>query len=230
MAENLTVNVLDATGKLTGSVELPAEVFNVELNVPLIHQVVVAQRAAARQGTHDTKTRAEVRGGGRKPYKQKGTGRARQGSTRAPQFAGGGVVHGPTPRDYSQRTPKKMKAAALRGALSDRARANRVHVVSGFGIEGLPSTKAAIVALSSFTLSKPKFADIKHVLVVHERGDDVAVASLRNVESIHLLPADQLNTYDVLISDDVVFTEGALAAYLAGPAKAESAELEETAK
>lgn len=230
MAENLTVDVLDASGKKSGTTELPGEVFNVEVNVPLIHQIVVAQRAAARQGTHSTKTRAEVAGGGRKPYKQKGTGRARQGSIRAPQFVGGGVVHGPTPRDYSQRTPKKMKAAALRGALSDRARGNRVHVVSGFGIEGLPSTKQALVALSSFTLSKTEFADLKHVLVVHERGDQVAVKSLRNVESVHLLPADQLNTYDVLISDDVVFTEGALAAFLQGPAQAESDELEENAK
>lgn len=230
MAENLTVDVLDASGKKSGTTELPGEVFNVEVNVPLIHQIVVAQRAAARQGTHSTKTRAEVAGGGRKPYKQKGTGRARQGSIRAPQFVGGGVVHGPTPRDYSQRTPKKMKAAALRGALSDRARGNRVHVVSGFGIEGVPSTKQALVALSSFTLSKTEFADLKHVLVVHERGDQVAVKSLRNVESVHLLPADQLNTYDVLISDDVVFTEGALAAFLQGPAQAESDELEENAK
>lgn len=230
MAENLTVDVLDAAGKKSGSTELPGDVFNVEVNVPLIHQIVVAQRAAARQGTHSTKTRAEVAGGGRKPYKQKGTGRARQGSIRAPQFAGGGVVHGPTPRDYTQRTPKKMKAAALRGALSDRARANRVHVVAGFGIDGVPSTKQALVALDSFSLSKPNFADLKHVLVVHERGDEVAVKSLRNVESVHLLPADQLNTYDVLISDDVVFTEGALAAFLQGPAKAESAELEENAK
>ncbi len=226
---NLTVDVIDATGKKSGSAELPAEIFDVELNVPLIHQVVVAQRAAARQGTHATKTRADVSGGGRKPYKQKGTGRARQGSTRAPQFAGGGIVHGPQPRDYSQRTPKKMKAAALRGALSDRARANRVHVISGFGIGETPSTKQALAALKGLTLSKANFDDVKHVLVVHERGDEVTVKSLRNVESVHLLAADQLNTYDVLISDDVVFTEGALAAYIAGPTK--SAELDkETAK
>src|SRR5690606_23549284 len=139
---NVTIDVLDASGKKAGTAELPAELFDVQTNVPLIHQVVVAQLAAARQGTHATKTRGEVRGGGKKPYRQKGTGRARQGSTRAPQFAGGGVVHGPQPRDYSQRTPKKMKAAALRGALSDRARADRVHVVAGFGIDGAPSTKA----------------------------------------------------------------------------------------
>lgn len=226
---NLTVDVFDAAGKKAGNAELPEELFDVALNVPLIHQVVVAQRAAARQGTHSTKTRGEVRGGGRKPYKQKGTGRARQGSTRAPQFAGGGVVHGPQPRDYSQRTPKKMKAAALRSALSDRARASRVHVVSGFGIGETPSTKQALEALQSISLSKAIFGDVKHILVVHERADEVTVKSLRNVESVHLLSADQLNTYDVLISDDVVFTEGALAAYIAGPTK--SAELDkETAK
>lgn len=216
MAETLTVDVLDAKGKKSGTAELPAEVFDVQTNVPLIHQVVVAQLAAARQGTHDTKGRGEVRGGGRKPWKQKGTGRARQGSIRAPQFAGGGVVHGPTPRDYSQRTPKKMKVAALRGALSDRARAGRVHVVTGFGIDGAPSTKLAIAMLA--TLS-PR----KNVLVVLERGDEITTKSLRNAPSVHMLVADQLNTYDVLISDDVVFTQGALEAFLAGPAKGASA-------
>src|SRR6187200_3593378 len=141
--ESRVIDVVDAKGAKTGTAELPAELFDVTANIPLIHQVVVAQLAAARQGTHSTKTRGDVRGGGRKPYKQKGTGRARQGSTRAPQFAGGGVVHGPQPRDYSQRTPKKMKAAALRHALTDRARHNRIHVVTGV-IEGeAPSTKAA---------------------------------------------------------------------------------------
>ena len=199
----------------TVDVQLPAEIFDVQTNIPLIHQVVVAQLAAARQGTHDTKSRGEVSGGGRKPYKQKGTGRARQGSTRAPQFAGGGVVHGPTPRDYSQRTPKKMKAAALRGALSDRARAGRVHVVTGFGIEDAPSTRAAVAVLTAVSSRR-------HVLVVHERGDELAVKSLRNAEQVHLLPADQLNTYDVLISDDVVFTQGALEAFLAGPSTGRS--------
>src|SRR5436853_742440 len=139
-----SVNVVTLDGGTGQSVELPDDIFDVKVNVPLIHQVVVAQLAAARQGTHDTKTRGEVRGGGRKPYKQKGTGRARQGSTRAPQFTGGGVVHGPQPRDYSQRTPKKMKAAALRGALSDRARNGRVHVVTGVVDGETPSTKAAV--------------------------------------------------------------------------------------
>lgn len=208
----LTVDVLDASGKKAGTAELPAEVFDVVTNVPLIHQVVVAQRAAARQGTHATKTRGDVAGGGKKPYKQKGTGRARQGSIRAPQFAGGGTVHGPQPRSYDQRTPKKMKAAALRGALSDRARAGRVHVVAGFGVDGKPSTRTALKTLAALT-------ERAHVLVVTERSDELTLLSLRNVPSVHLLAADQLNTYDVLVSDDVVFTEGALAAFLAGPAK-----------
>ncbi|GEA86309.1 50S ribosomal protein L4 [Cellulomonas cellasea] len=216
MSETLTVDVLNADGKKAGTADLPAEVFDVQTNVPLIHQVVVAQLAAARQGTHSTKTRGEVRGGGRKPYKQKGTGRARQGSTRAPQFAGGGVVHGPTPRDYSQRTPKKMKAAALRGALSDRARAGRVHVVSGFAPGAAPSTKSALQVLANLS-------GRKNVLVVVERQDEITWKSLRNVERVHLLVSDQLNTYDVLISDDVVFTQGALDAFLAGPAKGRSA-------
>src|SRR6187431_1737463 len=148
-----TIDVLDVTGKKSGSVELPADIFDVTANVPLMHQVVVAQLAAARQGTHKTKTRGEVAGGGKKPYKQKGTGRARQGSIRAPQFTGGGVVHGPVPRDYSQRTPKKMKAAALRGALSDRAREGRVHVVEAFVSGEKPSTKAAIATLRKATES-----------------------------------------------------------------------------
>ncbi|WP_449385734.1 50S ribosomal protein L4 [Cellulomonas soli] len=216
MSDTLTVDVLDAQGKKAGTAELPGDVFDVQTNVPLIHQVVVAQLAAARQGTHDTKSRGEVRGGGKKPYKQKGTGRARQGSTRAPQFAGGGVVHGPTPRDYSQRTPKKMKAAALRGALSDRARAGRVHVVSGFAPGAAPSTKSALAVLDNLS-------GRKNVLVVVERSDEITWKSLRNVERVHLLVADQLNTYDVLISDDVVFTQGALDAFLAGPPKGRGA-------
>jgi large subunit ribosomal protein L4 len=211
-----TVDVLDAQGAKSGSVDLPAEVFDVQVNIPLIHQVVVAQLAAARQGTHKTKTRGEVRGGGTKPYRQKGTGRARQGSTRAPQFAGGGVVHGPVPRDYSQRTPKKMKAAALRGALSDRARNDRVHVVSALVEGDAPSTKAASAALAKIT-------GAKHVLVVAERSDERTWLSLRNVTTVHILEPGQLNTYDVLISDDVVFTQGALEAFLAGPAKGRSA-------
>ena len=205
-----SIDVLTPAGTTAGSVELPAEVFDVQVNVPLIHQVVVAQLAAARQGTHDTKSRGEVRGGGRKPYKQKGTGRARQGSTRAPQFTGGGVVHGPTPRSYDQRTPKKMKAAALRGALSDRARNGRVHVISTL-VEGeQPSTKAAVAALAAIT-------DRRNVLVVLERDDVLGWKSVRNVIGVHPLVVDQLNTYDVLCSDDVVFTAGALETFLAGP-------------
>jgi large subunit ribosomal protein L4 len=210
LPEVTSVEIKTPAGKSAGTADLPSEVFGVQVNVPLIHQVVVAQLAAARQGTHDTKSRAEVRGGGRKPYKQKGTGRARQGSTRAPQFTGGGVVHGPTPRDYSQRTPKKMKAAALRGALSDRARNGRVHVVTGI-VEGeTPSTKVAVQALAAIS-------DRRNLLVVLERDDDVSWLSLRNVPSVHLLVHDQLNTYDVLVSDDVIFTQGALAAFVAGP-------------
>ena len=191
------------------TVELPAEVFDVQVNIPLIHQVVVAQLAAARQGTHDAKTRGEVSGGGRKPYRQKGTGRARQGSTRAPQFAGGGVAHGPNPRNYEQRTPKKMKAAALRGALSDRARGGRVHVLPGFGEGEAPSTKSALAALAAVVTG-----DQHRVLVVLERADDLIWKSLRIVGGVHLLVEDQLNTYDVLVSDDVVFTEGALRTYV----------------
>ena len=211
-----TVDVIAPDGSKAGSAELPGEIFDVQVNIPLIHQVVVAQLAAARQGTADTKTRAEVAGGGRKPYRQKGTGRARQGSIRAPQFAGGGVVHGPTPRGYEQRTPKKMKAAALRGALSDRASGGRVHVVSAVVDGDTPSTKAAIATLS-------KVSDRKNVLVVLERGNDVAWLSLRNLQNVHLLFADQLNTYDVLVSDDIVFTEAALSALLDGPVRGKSA-------
>jgi large subunit ribosomal protein L4 len=203
------IEVKNAKGRKAGSVELPADVFDVQVNVPLIHQVVVAQLAAARRGTHSTKSRGEVRGGGRKPYRQKGTGRARQGSTRAPQFTGGGIVHGPTPRDYAQRTPKKMKAAALRGALSDRARHGRVHVVAGFVEGDAPSTKAALAALAAVT-------DRTNVLVVAARGDELTVKSLRNLPQVHLIVADQLNTYDVLCSDDVVFTQAALEAFLDG--------------
>ena len=189
------------------AVDLPAEVFDAPVNVPLIHQVVVAQLAAARQGTHSTKSRGEVAGGGRKPYRQKGTGRARQGSIRAPQFAGGGVVHGPTPRSYAQRTPKKMKAAALRGALSDRATHGRVHVVDALVTGDTPSTKAARTALEGLT-------DRPRVLVVLTRDDEVSRLSLRNLVDVDVLPADQLNTYDVLCADDVVFTTAALTSWL----------------
>ncbi|MCS3491163.1 MULTISPECIES: 50S ribosomal protein L4 [Micrococcaceae] len=184
------------------NVELPAEIFDVQTNVPLLHQVVVAQLAAARQGTHKTKDRSEVSGAGRKPFKQKGTGRARQGSIRAPHMTGGGIVHGPTPRDYSQRTPKKMKAAALRGALSDRARFDRVHVIENLVAGETPSTKDALATLRSLT-------ERKNLLVVIDRANDVAALSVRNLVNVHVLYVDQLNTYDVLVSDDVVFTKAA---------------------
>ncbi len=186
----------------TLKVDLPAEIFDVQTNVPLIHQVVVGQLAAARQGTHSTKTRADVRGGGRKPYKQKGTGRARQGSIRAPQFAGGGIVHGPQPRDYTQRTPKKMKAAALRGALSDRARHDRIHVVESIATGDAPSAKAAAALLEGLS-------DRRNVLVVLDRTDLVSMKSVRNLADVHVLAVDQLNTYDVLCADDILFTKAA---------------------
>jgi large subunit ribosomal protein L4 len=203
-----TIDVLNAKGKKAGSVDLPDELFDAQVNVPLIHQVVVAQQAAARQGTHATKTRGQVAGGGRKPYRQKGTGRARQGSIRAPQFAGGGTVHGPQPRSYAQRTPKKMKAAALRGALSDRARAGRVHVVEALVEGDSPSTKQAVTALR-------RVSERPRALVVLDRDDEVTWLSLRNVADVHLLAADQVNTYDVLLSDDVVFTKSAYDAFVA---------------
>jgi len=210
----MTAKTLDVT--------LPGEIFDVQTNVPLIHQVVVAQLAAARQGTHATKTRGEVRGGGRKPYRQKGTGRARQGSTRAPQFAGGGTVHGPQPRDYAQRTPKKMKAAALRGALSDRARHDRIHVVESLVTGEAPSTKDAKDLLGGLT-------ERRNLLVVLDRSDIVSLKSVRNLADVHVLAVDQLNTYDVLCADDVVFTKAAYEAFtgveveVAKPAKKSAA-------
>jgi len=204
-----SVDVINAEGNKAGSVDLPDSVFDVPANIPLMHQVVVAQLAAARQGTHKTKTRGEVSGGGKKPYRQKGTGRARQGSTRAPQFNGGGVVHGPVPRSYTQRTPKKMKAAALRGALSDRARNGNVHVLSALVDGSTPSTKTARAALNAVSTAK-------NILVVLAYNDDLGWKSLRNVPEVHLLTAGQLNTYDVLVSDDVVFTRAALDEFLAG--------------
>lgn len=202
-----TVDVIDVSGKKAGSAELPAEIFDAQTNVPLIHQVVVAQLAAARQGTQSTKRRGEVSGSGRKPFKQKGTGRARQGSIRMPQHTGGGVVHGPKPRDYSQRTPKKMIAAALRGALSDRARAGRVHVVNEFALGASPSTKAAASVIAQLTAGRK-------TLVVLDRSDEVSYLSLRNLQTVHVLPVDQLNAYDVLNAEDIVFTKAALDGYV----------------
>jgi len=210
------VDVRTPAGETQGSVTLPGELFDAEANVSLMHQVVVAQLAAARQGTHATKTRAQVSGGGVKPYRQKGTGRARQGSIRAPQFTGGGTVHGPQPRDYSKKTPKKMKAAALRGALSDRAREGRVHVVSAFVEGDAPKTKTALATLGAITQAK-------RVLVVLDREDVLNWVSLRNLPQVHLIEAGQLNTYDVLVADEVVFTEAALAEFITARTKGEDA-------
>ncbi len=214
--ETRSVPVHTPTGDTDGSVELPGELFDAPANTALMHQVVTAQLAAARQGTHDTKTRGEVRGGGKKPYRQKGTGRARQGSVRAPQFTGGGTVHGPTPRNYEQRTPKKMKAAALRGALSDRARHERIHVFSALVDGAAPSTKGARTALQGVVT--PDRAHQK-VLAVVARDDVAGRRSLANLPSVHLLTPDQLNTYDVLRADDVVFTTAALEAFVSGRAE-----------
>ncbi|MCC6270143.1 MAG: 50S ribosomal protein L4 [Microbacteriaceae bacterium] len=207
MADAMTLDVIDTKGKKVSSVTLPAEVFDVQTNIPLIHQVVVAQRAAARQGTHSTLGRGEVSGSGRKPHKQKGTGRARQGSIRMPQHRGGGVVHGPQPRDYSQRTPKTMIATALLGALSDRARGGRIHVIDSLSLGDVPSTKAVAALLNDIASSK-------NVLIVLERSDELSYKSVRNIPTVHVLPADQLNAYDVVVSDDIVFTKGAFDSFV----------------
>jgi len=204
-----SVSVVSPSSEETSTVELPDQIFAAKVNVPLMHQVVVAQRAAARQGTHATKTRGMVSGGGKKPYRQKGTGRARQGSIRAPQFTGGGVAHGPQPRDYTQRVPKKMKAAALRGALSDRAASDRIFVVTNFVEGDVPRTKDALAVLDQVTDGATR-----NILVVTLSDDEITWKSLRNVPAVHLLAEDQLNTYDVLVSDYVVFTEAALRAFV----------------
>ncbi|RUQ98879.1 50S ribosomal protein L4 [Labedella endophytica] len=208
------LDVLDTAGKKAGSVELPSDLFDVQTNIPLIHQVVVAQLAAARQGTHKTKGRGEVSGAGRKPFKQKGTGRARQGSIRAPQMTGGGIVHGPVPRSYAQRTPKKMIAAALLGALSDRARGSRLHVVETLALADERITRAAAAYLGGIASSK-------HVLVVLERDDEQSLLAVRNLPTVHVLSQDQLNAYDVLVSDDIVFTKAAFDAFVAAKSKKE---------
>jgi large subunit ribosomal protein L4 len=213
------IDVRTPGGNNDGTVELPAELFDVEANIALMHQVVTAQLAAKRQGTHSTKTRGEVSGGGRKPYRQKGTGRARQGSTRAPQFTGGGVVHGPQPRDYSQRTPKKMIAAALRGALSDRARNDRIHAITELISGQTPSTKSAKTFLA--TLLAENTAKNKKVLVVIGRADEVGAKSVRNLPGVHVISPDQLNTYDVLNADDVIFSVEALDAFIKANSKTE---------
>mgnify|MGYP001941256553 CR=1 FL=1 len=212
MSEALKVDILDNAGKKSGTADLPADLFDVQTNIPLIHQVVVAQQAAARQGTHATKTRGDVRGGGAKPWRQKGTGRARQGSRRAPQWTGGGTVHGPQPRNYAQRTNKKMIAAAIRGALSDRARDNQIYVMDSIITGEVPSTKAALKALEAI-------GDVSKLLVVLDRDDDLSWLSLRNVPSVHAINVDQLNAYDILVNDQVLFTKAALDVFVAGPSR-----------
>jgi large subunit ribosomal protein L4 len=210
----LTLEVKNTEGKKVGSVDLPAEIFDAQTNVPLIHQVVTAQLAAARQGTQKAKNRGETSGSGKKPFKQKGTGRARQGSIRAPLQRGGGAAHAVRPRKYFQRTPKKMIAAALKGVLSDRQRASRIHAVSG--IVEASTTKAAISAVR-------QFSDRKNLLVVLSRTENAAWLALRNHDDLHLIVNDQLNAYDVLVADDVVFSEGALRDFIAGPATGKGA-------
>jgi large subunit ribosomal protein L4 len=211
MAET-TIDIVDVSGKKSGSAELPAAIFDVQTNVPLMHQVVVAQQAAARQGTQSTLKHSEVSGTGKKPFKQKGTGRARQGSLRAPQMRGGYITHGPKPRTYEQRTPKKMIAAAIKGALSDRARNGRLHVVAELFKDGKPSTKSAASIIQNLTKGR-------NALVVLDRSDDLSYKSLRNLKDVHVLPVDQVNAYDVLLSDDVIFTKAALDVFVASQDK-----------
>jgi len=211
MAEN-SIDIVDVAGKKTGAATLPAEIFDVQTNVPLLHQVVVAQQAAARQGTQSTLKHGEVSGTGKKPFKQKGTGNARQGSLRAPQMRGGYITHGPKPRTYEQRTPKKMIAAAIKGALSDRARNGRLHVVAELFKDGAPSTKSAASILAALTGGRK-------ALVVLDRSDDLSYKSLRNLKDVHVLPVDQVNAYDVVLSDDVVFTKAALDEFISTSSK-----------
>ena len=211
---SLTIDIKNSAGAKVGTVDLPGEIFDQQTNIPLIHQVVTAQLAAARQGTQKAKNRGETSGSGKKPFAQKGTGRARQGSIRAPLQRGGGVAHAVRPRTYFQRTPKKMIAAALKGVLSDRQRNERIYVIDS--ITSAPSTKAAIAAVR-------QFSDRKNVLVVLSRAEDIAWRSLRNAEDMHLLVPDQLNAYDILKSDDLVFTQAAINDFLAGPVKGKGA-------
>ena len=218
MADN-TIDIVDVAGKKSGSAELPAAIFDVQTNVPLMHQVVVAQQAAARQGTQSTLKHGEVSGPGKKPFKQKGTGNARQGSLRAPQMRGGYITHGPKPRTYEQRTPKKMIAAAIKGALSDRARNGRLHVVAELFKDGKPSTKSASSIIATLTKGR-------NALVVLDRSDDLSYKSLRNLKDVHVLPVDQVNAYDVLLSDDVVFTKAALEVFIASQDRSSSSQKE----
>jgi large subunit ribosomal protein L4 len=201
------VDVLNARGKKAGSVELPDEVFGVQVNVPVMHRVVRAQLAAARAGTHSTKTRAEVRGGGRKPWRQKGTGRSRQGSIRAPQWTGGGVVFGPTPRDHELRVNKKEKVLALRSALTDRRAGGNLKVLDALDFDA-PKTAEAVELLETLGIAGRK------LLLVVDGLEEAAIKSFRNLTTVHMLTFDQLNTYDVLASDVVVFTRDSLTAFL----------------
>jgi large subunit ribosomal protein L4 len=206
-----TLDVRTSAGDTSGSVDIDDALFGVEPNIPVMHQVVTAQLAAKRSGTQSTKTRAEVAGGGAKPWRQKGTGRARQGSIRSPQWRGGGVALGPKPRSYAQKTPKKMIRLALASALSDRRAEDRVLVLDEWGIES-PSTKAAVAVLAKLDLTG-------RILVVLDREDVVTLKSLRNVPHVHVLPTDQLNAYDVLVSDYVVFTKKSLPQTTSGASK-----------
>lgn len=209
-----SVDVRNLEGAVVGTAELPESVFGKPVNAPLMHQVVTAQLAHARAGTHKTKTRAEVAGGGAKPWRQKGTGRARQGSIRAPHWRGGGVAHGPKPRDYTQRTPKKMVRAAIISALSDRANESRIAVVQEWGFD-TPSTKRAIAALEALGL-REKGQRQSRLMIVLDRTERETWLSLRNLgERVRIVLPEEINTYDVLLSDTVVFSTGTLATTVA---------------
>ena len=203
MADKLTADLYSADGTKTGSVTLSADIFGIEPNTAVMHQVVTAQLAARRAGTHSTKTRSEVRGGGRKPWRQKGLGRARHGSIRSPQWAGGGVAHGPKPRDYSQRTPKKMKRLALRSALSARAADGKIKVVETFDVWEKPKTKNAVSLLESMDISGK-------VLLLAEDHEKTAIKSFRNIEGVIASSVGQANTYDVLWAETIVMSQGTL--------------------
>lgn len=210
---NVSLNLTDAKGAQKSSIDVPADIFGIKAeeikaHIPLIHQVVTAQLAAARQGTHAVKTRGMVSGGGKKPWKQKGTGRARQGSTRAPQWRHGGVAWGPVPRDYSERTPKKMKMSALHYLLSDRANQGRLHVIDSFKVDEKPSTKAVVQALH------PVVGE-RFTTLVLSRENINEWLSVRNLPTVHVIFADQLNCYDVVTAQDVVFIKAALDEFLA---------------
>jgi large subunit ribosomal protein L4 len=203
MADKLTADLYSADGKKKGTVALEPEIFGIEPNTAVMHQVVTAQLAAARAGTHSTKTRSEVRGGGRKPWRQKGLGRARHGSIRSPQWAGGGVAHGPKPRDYSQRTPKKMKRLALRSALSVRAADGKIKVVDTFDAWEKPKTKNAVSLLDAMDVTGK-------VLLLAEDHETTALKSFRNLKGVIASSVGQANTYDVLWADTIVMSQGTL--------------------